>query len=149
MWQTASSPASWSATAGPAGRRRAAPFTVGLARSFAQRASAHRAVAARRTVAASLLDWVSVVARELAAPGGVVDGKLFQGTDERASKGVWHSVAKSRATPGSAWHRGCGEHPAGSHGLEVKAPGGVGILKEERAKGLCWAGSKFHFLTTG
>ncbi len=87
MWQVASPPASWSAAAGPAGRRRVAPFSVGLARSFAPRASAHRALAARRTVAASLLDWVSVVARELAAPGGVGDGGGFQGTDERASQG--------------------------------------------------------------
>ena len=86
MWQTASSPASWSPAAGPAGRRRAAPFTVGLARSFAQRASAHRALAGHRTVAAFLLDWVSVVAQELAAPGGVGDGKVFQGTDERANQ---------------------------------------------------------------
>ena len=86
MWQVASSPASWSAAAGPSGRRRAAPFTVGLARSFAQRASAPRALAARRTVAASLLDWVSVVAQELAAPGGVGDGGGFQGTGERASR---------------------------------------------------------------
>ncbi len=87
MWQMASSPASWSAAAGPAGRRRAAPFSVGLARSFAQWGSAHRALAADRTVAASLLDWVSVVAQELAAPGGVGDGGDFQGIDERASQG--------------------------------------------------------------
>jgi hypothetical protein len=86
MWQTASSPAAWSPAAGPAGRRRAAPFTVGLARSFAQRASARRALAADRTVAASLLDWIGVVAQELAAPGGVADGEMFQGTDERASQ---------------------------------------------------------------
>src|SRR5881628_1084869 len=86
MWQMASSQASWSAAAGPAGRRRAAPFTVGLARSCVQRASAHRALAAHRTVAASLRDWVRVVARELAAPGGVGDGGGFQGTDERASQ---------------------------------------------------------------
>jgi hypothetical protein len=87
MWQTASSPAAWSPAAGPAGRRRAAPFTVGLARSFAQRASARRALAADRTVAASLLDWVGVVAQGTAAPGGVGDGRGIQGTDERASEG--------------------------------------------------------------
>jgi len=146
MWQTASSSASWSAAAGTAGRRRATPFTVGLARSFVQWASAPRTLAAGRTVAASLLDWVSVVAQELAAPGGVGDGKVFQGTNERASQaGVLRWAVESRATPGSAWHPGRGEHPAGSHGLEVKAPGGVGILREERATGLCWAGSKFAF----
>jgi len=87
MWQTASSPGSWSAAAGPAGRRRVAPFSVGLTRSFAQWGSAPRALAVDRTVAASLLDCVCVVAQELAAPGGVGDGKVFQGTDERASQG--------------------------------------------------------------
>jgi hypothetical protein len=103
-------------------------------------------LAGGRTVAASFLDWVSVVAQELAAPGGVGDGKVFQGTDERASQeGVLRSTVESRATPGSAWHRVRGEHPAGNHGLEVKAPGGVGILREERATGLCWASSKFTF----
>ena len=86
MWQMASPPVSWSAAAGPAGRRRVAPFSVGLARSFAQRGSAPRAWADHRTVAASLLDWVSVVAQELAAPGGVGDGEVFHGTDERASQ---------------------------------------------------------------
>ena len=86
MWQMASPPMSWSAAAGPAGRRHAAPFSVGLARSFAQWGSAHRALAAHRAVAASLLDWVCVVAQELAAPGGVGDGEVFHGTDERASQ---------------------------------------------------------------
>jgi len=86
MWQTASSSGSWSAAAGTAGRRRATPFTVGLARSFSQWASAPRTLAADRMVAACFLDWVSVVAQELAAPGGVVDGGGFQGTDERASR---------------------------------------------------------------
>ena len=87
MWHMASPPASWSAAAGPAGRRFVAPFSVGLARSFDQWGSAHRALAAHRTVAASLLDWVSVVAQELAAPGGVGDSEVFHGTDERASQG--------------------------------------------------------------
>ena len=87
MWQMASPPTSWSAAAGPAGRRFAAPFSVGLARSFSQWGSAHRALAGHRTVAASLLDWVSVVAQEWAAPGGVGDGEVFHGTDERASQG--------------------------------------------------------------
>ena len=86
MWQVASPPASWSAAAGPAGRRRAAPFNVGPARSFAPRGSAHRAWVAQWTVAASLLDRVSVVAEELAAPGGVGDGEVLQGSDERASQ---------------------------------------------------------------
>ena len=86
MWQVASPPASWSAAAGPAGRRRAAPFSWWLARSFAQWGSAHRGWVAQRTVAASLLDWVSMVAEELAAPGGVGDGGVLQGTDERASQ---------------------------------------------------------------
>src|SRR6185503_11943237 len=131
MWQTASSSASWLAAAGTAGRRRVAPCSVGLARSFAQRASAPRALAACRTVAASLLDWVSVVARELAAPGGVGDGGGFQGTDERASQGVSRWARKARATPGLAWHPGRGEHPAGSHRRVMKGPGGVGILREE------------------
>ncbi len=87
MWQMASPPALWSAAAGSAGRRCATPFSAGLARSFAQWASAPRALAADRPVAASLLDWVGVVAQELAAPGGVGDGKVIQGTDERASQG--------------------------------------------------------------
>ena len=146
MWQVASPPASWSPAAGPAGRRWAAPFSVGLARSFAQWSSAHRALAAHRAVAADLLDWVSVVAQELAAPGGVGDGEVFHGTDERASQErVFKRAVKLPATPGSAWHPGRGEHPAGSRGLVMKAPGGVGILIEERVTGLCWAGSKFTF----
>src|SRR3989338_1086856 len=85
-WQTASSSRFWSAAAGPAGRRLAAPFSAGLARSFVQRGSADRERAADRTVAASLHDSVSVVARESAAHGGVGGGEMFEGTDERASR---------------------------------------------------------------
>ncbi len=85
-WQTISASSSKSAAAGPAGRRLAAPFSMGLARSFVQRGSADRKGAADRTVAASLHDSVSVVARESAAPGGVGGGDMFEGTDERASQ---------------------------------------------------------------
>ena len=77
----------WSSAAGPAGRRLAASFSVGLARSFDQRGSADRKRVADRTVAASLHDRVSVVAQESAAPGGVDGGEWFDGTDERASQG--------------------------------------------------------------
>ncbi len=87
MWQTISASSSKSAAAGLAGRRLAAPFSVGLARSFVQRGSADRERAADRTVAASLHDSVNVVARESAAPGGVGGGEMFEGTDERASQG--------------------------------------------------------------
>src|SRR5262245_49261638 len=86
MWQVASPATSWSAAAGPAGRRPAAPFSVGLARSFARWASARRALAVDRTVAASLLDWVSVVAQELAAPCGVGDGWAFKGPTSGPAK---------------------------------------------------------------
>ena len=106
MGQMASPPASWSAAAGPARRRFAAPFSVGLARSFRRWGSAHRALAAHRTVAASLLDWVSVVAQELAAPGGVGDGEVFHGTDERASQGRCLKVrdyGTKHAGVGLAW----------------------------------------------
>ncbi len=77
----------WSAAAGPAGRRLAASVAVGLARSFAQRGSAGRMRAADRTVAASLHDGVIVATQESAAQGSVDDGELFEGTDERASQG--------------------------------------------------------------
>ena len=106
MWQVASPSTSWSSAAGPAGRRRAAPFSLGLARSCAQWGSAHRALAAHRTVAADLLDWVSVVAYELAAPGGVGDGEVFHGTDERASQGRCLKVrdyGTKHAGVGLAW----------------------------------------------
>ena len=85
--QTISSSSPWSAEAGPAGRRLAASFSVGLARSFDQRGSADRMRVADRTVAASLHDSVSVVAQESAAQGGVGGGEMFEGTDERASQG--------------------------------------------------------------
>ncbi len=84
-WQTVSASRPWSSAAGPAGRRLAPPFSVGLARSFVQRGSADRERAADRTVAASLHDSVSVVAQESAAHGGVGGGEMFKGTDERAS----------------------------------------------------------------
>ena len=84
-WQTISASRSWSAAAGPAGRRLAASFSVGLARSFDQRGSADRKRVADRTVAASLHDSVSVVAQESAAQGGVGGGEIFDGTHERAS----------------------------------------------------------------
>jgi hypothetical protein len=51
-------------------------------------------------VAACLLDWVSVVAQELAAPGAVVDGKRFQGTDERASQGCLALVGEIASDAG-------------------------------------------------
>jgi len=76
----------WSATAGPAGRRLAASFSVGLSRSCVQRGSAGRMRVADRVVAASLHDSVSVVAQESAAPGSVEGGEWFEGTDERASQ---------------------------------------------------------------
>ncbi len=86
-WQTVSASSSRSAAAGPAGRRLAASFSVGLARSFIQRGSTDRKWVAVRTVAASLHDSVSMVAQESAAHGGVGDGEIFEGTDERASQG--------------------------------------------------------------
>ena len=85
-WQTMSSSCSWSTVDGLAGRRLAASFSVGLARSFDQRGSADRKRVADRTVAASLHDSVSMVAQESAAQGGVGDGEMFEGTDERASQ---------------------------------------------------------------
>ena len=88
-WQTVSSSCSWSTVAGPAGRRLAASFSVGLARSFVQRGSADRKMSADRTVAASLHDSVSMVAHESAAQGGVDGGEMFEGTDERASQRRW------------------------------------------------------------
>ena len=86
-WQTVSSACSWSTVDGLAGRRLAASFSVGLARSFVQRGSADRKRVAVRTVAASLHDSVIVIAHESAAQGGVGDGEMFVGTDERASQG--------------------------------------------------------------
>ena len=86
MWQTASSSRPWSAAAGPAGRRLATSFSVGLARSSDQGGNADRRVSAGRTIAASLHDSVSVVAQESAAHGGVGGGELSEGTDERASQ---------------------------------------------------------------
>ena len=146
MGQMASPPASWSAAAGPAGRRLAASFSVGLARSFSQRCSAGRGLVAPRAVAASRNNCVIGLPWGPAAQGSVGDDEIFEGTDERASQeGVFNWAVKSRATPGPAWPRGRGEHPAGSRGRVMKAPGGVGILREERATGLCWAGSKFTF----
>ena len=85
-WQTYSASRFWSAAAGPAGRRLAASFSVGLARSSDQGGSTDRRVSADRTVAAFLHDSVSVAAHESAAPGGVVGGEWFEGTDERASQ---------------------------------------------------------------
>ncbi len=85
-WQTVSASNSWSAAAGPAGRRLAASFGVGLARSFVQRGSGDRRVSADRMVAAFLHDRVSVVAQESAAQGGVGGVEMFAGTDERASQ---------------------------------------------------------------
>ena len=76
----------WSATAGPAGRRLAASFSVGLARSCDLWGSADRKWFADRMVVASLHDSVSVVAQESAAPGSVEGGEWFEGTDERASQ---------------------------------------------------------------
>ena len=86
-WQTVSASSPWSAAAGPAGRRLAASFSVGLARSYDLWASADRMFSADRTVAASLHDRVSVVAQESATHGGVGFGEMFEGTDERASQG--------------------------------------------------------------
>ncbi len=86
MWQTFSPLSSKSAAAGPAGRRLAASFSVGLARSFDPWDSADRRLSVDRTIAASLHDSVSVVAQESAAHGGVGGGEMFEGTDERASQ---------------------------------------------------------------
>ena len=86
-WQTMSSSCSWSTVDGLAGRRLAASCSVGLARSFDPWGSTGRRLSADRTVAASLHDSVSVVAQESAAQGGVGDGEMFVGTDERASQG--------------------------------------------------------------
>ena len=86
MWQVASPPASWSAAADPAGRRLAASFSVGLARSFNRWASAGRMQLADRTAAASRQNSVILVALESAALGGVEGGEIFEGTDERASQ---------------------------------------------------------------
>ncbi len=86
-WQTVSASSPWSAAAGPAGRRLAASFSVGLARSYDLWASADRMLSADRPVAASLHDRVSLVAHESAAQGGVGGGEMFEGTDERASQG--------------------------------------------------------------
>ncbi len=85
-WQMVSASRPWSAAAGPAGRRLAASFGVGLARSFAQRASAGRKRVADRAVAALLRDSVSVVALESAAPGDFGGGVDVEGTGERASQ---------------------------------------------------------------
>ncbi len=52
-WQAISASRSWSPAAGPAGRRLAASFDGGLARSFAQRRSADRKLVADRPIAAS------------------------------------------------------------------------------------------------
>ena len=85
-WQTVSASRSWSTAAGPAGRRLAASFSGGLARSFNQWASAGRMQLADRTAAASGQNSVILVALESAALGGVEGGEIFKGTDERASK---------------------------------------------------------------
>jgi hypothetical protein len=51
-WQTVSASSPWSAATGPAGRRLAASFSVGLARSYDLWGSAVRMWLADRTVAA-------------------------------------------------------------------------------------------------
>ncbi len=85
-WQKVLSSRSWSANVGPAGRRRAALFSGGLARSLNQWASADRKWVAEGSSAAGLRDRVSVVAQPSAAQGGVGGGEMFKGTDERASQ---------------------------------------------------------------
>ncbi len=42
---------------------------------------------------------------------------------------------KSRATPGPAWQRGRGVHPARSHRQEMKGRGGVIIFGREATRG--------------
>ncbi len=87
--------------------------------------------------------WVVEVTAALSDVG---DGEKVEWTDERASqRGVSGWGMKARATPGPAWQRGRGEHPAGSHGQEMKGPSDVVILSEERVTRLCRAGSKFTF----
>ena len=86
MWQMESPPASWSAAAGPAGRRLVAAFSVGLARSFNRWSRAGRMQLADRTAAASRQNSVILVAIESAAFGGVESGEIFEGTDARPTQ---------------------------------------------------------------
>ena len=97
----------------------------------------------RRRLSSRREIWVGEVT---AAWGSAGDVEKFEGTDERASQGKC-LVQKNEGTamPGTAWHRGCGESPARRHGLEMKGPGSVVILREERVTGLCRAGSRFTF----
>ena len=146
MWQTGSSSYLWSAIVGPAGRRREASFSGGLARSLAQGGQCLSDVAGGRTGAACLREGEIWVGEVTAAWGSAGDVEKSEGTDERASQGKCR-VQKNEGTamPGTAWHRGCGEPPARSHRLEMKGPGGVVILREERVTRLCRAGSRFTF----
>ena len=145
-WQTVSASKLWSAVAGPAGRRLEASFSGGLARTLAQGGQCLSDLAGGRTGAACLREGEIWVGEVTAAWGSAGDVEKFEGTDERASQGKCR-VQKNEGTamPGTAWHRGCGEPPARSHRLEVKGPGGVVNLREERVTGLCRAGSRFTF----
>ena len=97
----------------------------------------------RRRLSSRREIWVGEVT---AAWGSAGDVEKFEGTDERASQGKC-LVQKNEGTamPGTAWHRGCGESPARSHGLEMKGPGSVVILREERVARRYRAGSRFTF----
>jgi hypothetical protein len=85
-WQTVSSSCAWSANVGPAGRRRVALFSGGLARSLNQWGSTDRKWVADGSSAASRNNRVSWVALASAAWGSVGDGEIFEGADERASQ---------------------------------------------------------------
>ena len=98
MWQVASPLASRSDAAGPAGRRLAASFSAGPARSFNQWASAGRMQLADRTAAASRQNSVILVALESAAHGGVEGGEIFEGTGERDSQIKCLKVGDERLT---------------------------------------------------
>jgi hypothetical protein len=84
-WQTVSASRSCSPAAGPAGRRLAPSFSVGLARSFAQWDSARRARIADWASAASGDNSVIGLPWGSAARRDVVRRVVFGGTDERAS----------------------------------------------------------------
>ena len=87
MWQTGSSSYLWSAIVGPAGRRREASFSGGLARSLAQGGQCLSDLAGGRTGAACLREGEICVGVVTAAWGSAGDGEKLEGTDERASQG--------------------------------------------------------------
>ena len=86
MWQTGSSSYLWSAIVGPAGRRREASFSGGLARSLAQGGQCLSELVGDGTGAACLREGVMWVGEVTAAWGGAGDCEKVEGTDERASQ---------------------------------------------------------------